>query len=66
MPPFADLFGIYARRDLAIRLLAGRLDGAGAILALPVTLFVKGVLLGGEDLTKAAIADGSLRDRLAK
>lgn len=29
-------------------------------------VFVKGVLLGGEDLTKAAIADGSLKKRLAK
>jgi monothiol glutaredoxin len=29
-------------------------------------VFVKGVLLGGEELTKAAIADGSLRERLAK
>ena len=29
-------------------------------------VFVKGVLLGGEDLTKAAIADGTLKDRLAK
>ena len=29
-------------------------------------VFVKGVLLGGEDLTKAAIADGSLKERLAK
>lgn len=29
-------------------------------------VFVKGVLLGGEDLTKAAIADGSLKARLAK
>ena len=27
-------------------------------------VFVKGVLLGGEDLTKAAIADGSLKKRL--
>src|SRR5690606_16350047 len=27
--------GIYARRDLDLRLLAGRLDGAGAVLALP-------------------------------
>jgi|ERR1700733_7311401 monothiol glutaredoxin len=27
-------------------------------------VFVRGVLLGGEDLTKAAIADGSLRKRL--
>ncbi len=27
-------------------------------------VFVKGVLLGGEDLTKAAIADGSLKARL--
>jgi monothiol glutaredoxin len=26
-------------------------------------VFVRGVLLGGEDLTKAAIADGSLRKR---
>jgi monothiol glutaredoxin len=29
-------------------------------------VFVKGVLLGGEDLTKAAIADGSLKTRLEK
>lgn len=29
-------------------------------------VFVKGVLLGGEDLTKAAIADGSLKKRLEK
>jgi glutaredoxin-related protein len=29
-------------------------------------VFVKGVLLGGEDLTKAAIADGSLAARLAQ
>jgi glutaredoxin-related protein len=29
-------------------------------------VFVKGVLLGGEDLTKAAIADGSLKQRLEK
>ena len=29
-------------------------------------VFVKGVLLGGEDLTKAAIADGSLKKLLAK
>jgi monothiol glutaredoxin len=28
-------------------------------------VFVRGVLLGGEDLTRAAIADGSLRARLA-
>jgi glutaredoxin-related protein len=28
-------------------------------------VFVKGTLLGGEDLTKAAIADGSLKERLA-
>jgi glutaredoxin-related protein len=28
-------------------------------------VFVKGVLIGGEDLTKAAIADGSLQKRLA-
>ena len=27
-------------------------------------VFVKGTLLGGEDLTKAAIADGSLKKRL--
>ena len=27
-------------------------------------VFVKGVLIGGEDLTKAAIADGSLKQRL--
>ena len=27
-------------------------------------VFVRGVLLGGEDLTKAAIADGSLKTRL--
>jgi monothiol glutaredoxin len=27
-------------------------------------VFVKGVLFGGEDLTKAAIADGSLKKRL--
>jgi glutaredoxin-related protein len=27
-------------------------------------VFVKGVLLGGEDLTKAAIADGSLQKRV--
>jgi glutaredoxin-related protein len=27
-------------------------------------VFVKGVLLGGEDLTKAALADGSLKKRL--
>jgi monothiol glutaredoxin len=29
-------------------------------------VFVRGVLLGGEDLTKAAIADGSLGTRLAE
>jgi glutaredoxin-related protein len=29
-------------------------------------VFVKGKLLGGEDLTKAAIADGSLKQRLAQ
>ena len=29
-------------------------------------VFVRGVLIGGEDLTKAAIADGSLKARLAK
>lgn len=29
-------------------------------------VFVKGVLFGGEDLTKAAIADGSLKRRLEK
>ncbi len=29
-------------------------------------VYVHGRLLGGEDLTKAAIADGSLRDRLDK
>jgi monothiol glutaredoxin len=29
-------------------------------------VFVKGVLLGGEDLTKAAIADGSLKKRLER
>jgi monothiol glutaredoxin len=28
-------------------------------------VFVKGVLLGGEDLTKAALADGTLRSRLS-
>ena len=28
-------------------------------------VFVKGTLLGGEDLTKAALADGSLKSRLA-
>lgn len=28
-------------------------------------VFVKGVLLGGEELTKAAIADGSLKKRLS-
>lgn len=28
-------------------------------------VFVKGVLLGGEDLTKAALADGTLKARLA-
>ena len=28
-------------------------------------VFVKGTLIGGEDLTKAAIADGSLQSRLA-
>ena len=28
-------------------------------------VFVKGVLIGGEDLTKEAIADGSLQKRLA-
>ena len=28
-------------------------------------VFVKGVLIGGEDLTKEAIADGSLQQRLA-
>ena len=28
-------------------------------------VFVQGVLLGGEDLTKAAIADGSLKKRLS-
>lgn len=27
-------------------------------------VFVRGVLMGGEDLTKAAIADGSLRKRM--
>lgn len=27
-------------------------------------VFVRGVLLGGEDLTKAAIADGTLRSRI--
>ncbi len=27
-------------------------------------VFVRGVLLGGEDLTKAAIADGSLKKRV--
>jgi glutaredoxin-related protein len=27
-------------------------------------VFVRGVLVGGEDLTKAAIADGSLRKRM--
>jgi glutaredoxin-related protein len=29
-------------------------------------VFVRGVLVGGEDLTKAAIADGSLREMLAQ
>jgi monothiol glutaredoxin len=29
-------------------------------------VFVRGVLLGGEDLTKAAIADGSLKKRLER
>jgi glutaredoxin-related protein len=29
-------------------------------------VFVRGVLLGGEDLTKAAIADGTLKSRLAE
>lgn len=28
-------------------------------------VFVKGVLIGGEDLTKAALADGTLKARLA-
>lgn len=28
-------------------------------------VFVRGVLLGGEDLTKAALADGSLKSRLS-
>jgi glutaredoxin-related protein len=28
-------------------------------------VFVRGVLIGGEDLTKAAIADGTLRTRMA-
>jgi glutaredoxin-related protein len=27
-------------------------------------IFVRGVLIGGEDLTKAALADGSLRQRM--
>ena len=29
-------------------------------------VFVRGALLGGEDLTKAALADGSLKELLAK
>jgi glutaredoxin-related protein len=29
-------------------------------------VFVRGVLLGGEDLTKAALADGTLKARLAQ
>jgi monothiol glutaredoxin len=29
-------------------------------------VFVRGVLIGGEELTKAAITDGSLKARLAK
>jgi monothiol glutaredoxin len=29
-------------------------------------VFVRGVLLGGEDLTKAALADGSLASRIAR
>lgn len=29
-------------------------------------VFVRGVLLGGEDITRAALADGSLQRRLAK
>ena len=29
-------------------------------------VFVRGALLGGEDLTKAALSDGSLRELLAK
>lgn len=29
-------------------------------------VFVRGVLIGGEDLTKAALADGTLRERLAE
>src|SRR5262249_23907885 len=29
-------------------------------------VYVRGMLIGGEDLTKAAIADGSLRQMLAK
>ena len=29
-------------------------------------VFVRGVLIGGEDLTVAAIADGSLRNRMAE
>ena len=29
-------------------------------------VFVRGVLIGGEDLTKKAIADGSLKQRLAE
>lgn len=29
-------------------------------------VFVRGTLIGGEDLTKAALADGSLRELLAK
>jgi monothiol glutaredoxin len=28
-------------------------------------VFVRGVLIGGEDLTKAALADGTLRSRIA-
>jgi glutaredoxin-related protein len=29
-------------------------------------VFVKGVLVGGEDLTKAGLADGSLKERLSQ
>jgi monothiol glutaredoxin len=46
------------RKRLAIKLWSG--------WATFPQVFVRGVLIGGEDLTKAAIADGSLSQRLSQ
>ncbi len=52
---YGSYFGEWKKR-LAIKLWSG--------WATFPQVFVRGVLLGGEDLTKAALADGSLRARL--